>query len=200
MSRRNGLEKEVCRDMVARMLSTYASDEQIIKAVNGAVEFEYTPSMLKLDKTSIRARWAEKADEKYADFVEQELVRLEALEEIAWVSYRRAAEQAAITTTTKSVRDVDRDDWAEMERTVKEAPNDSEVRYWFDRIIQLQAERRDLLGLKQQIINVNMKKEITETQKLYISWSPEEAFPPPPQQKALVDGNTVEGEYVEATA
>ena len=192
---RTSIQRELSRDMVARLLASHVPDDEIVETIDNAVDFEFTGSMLSGDKTAISKRWQEKSSKGYSEFVEQELVRLESLEEIAWTEYRRCAGKKAVTETTKSLAGTDVD-WVAVERVVKEAPNSIEIRYWFDRIIQIQAERRDLLGLKAQLIHVNMQKRIVEEKKMYITFDPDVTFPDPPAR--LNDPDTIEGEYVEA--
>lgn len=192
--RRTATQREVTMDMVARLMSSHTPDDEILEKVSASVGFNYTPSMLSGDKAAINRRWREKSTDGYGDFVEEELVRLERLEEIAWAEYRRCAGERAVTQTIKSRADIGAE-WLEVEKIVKEAPNSAEIRYWFDTVRNIQSERRDLLGLKAQLIKINMNQRVSEERKMYVTFDPNTAFPDPPAR--LSNPDTIEGEYTE---
>lgn len=176
---------------------TYDQIQQAILKEHG---HEISISQIKYDLKKARKALKVSQLKKTEKLQAIEMARLDELERLAWEEFRRyrGAEEVRTVLEREAQRVEGTNEHVLMD-TREKITREGSVQHlaWFDRVVAVQKERRRLLGLYSENINLNVEKKETRVLKAYISFDPGQSWPAPPGQRAISAPreDIVDGEY-----
>jgi len=199
------------RSLIATWTAQHYKSEEIVVLLESETGYKLSPRTIRKDQMEIRAAWRETQRDQYQALVNQELVRLDALEQEAWEAWRGSKTGSR---ETKVVEEMAR---AMMESVVKDESTEmfiSKIRnttqnkepkvQFLTAIHEIQKERRKLLGLYAPAevgINVNKRSELLIKAYRTVSpddWDSEEKHIAAAAMSAINDELAIEAEIIDA--